>query len=273
MGERFRASCELLRAFFELERRVRVTLAASANRSLSGRSARETLREMFVIARLVAQRIKCIYYILHSKREDGLRFISVRWSKGAGPRRGGEYIPRCSLPLRRNVLLSRFESAAQIACRRGETPGFFHLYIARGDRGPWSGAPFARQRLEYLRRPRQLPRSSPKAWRQRSSWPSFTASATDLRGRGVTIHLYDRLDRPVRHQTASSRPASAMPAARHERAQRRPDESPSPSSAIRDQSWRFPRRGSISPGCSGRSGCLRLREQPLRLNPTATSAQ
>jgi 2-oxoisovalerate dehydrogenase E1 component len=27
------------------------------------------------------------------------------------------------------VLLRRFESAAQIACRKGETPGFFHLYI------------------------------------------------------------------------------------------------------------------------------------------------
>ena len=29
----------------------------------------------------------------------------------------------------RMVLLRRFESAAQIACRRGETPGFLHLYI------------------------------------------------------------------------------------------------------------------------------------------------
>ena len=27
------------------------------------------------------------------------------------------------------VLLRRFESAAQIACRKGETPGFLHLYI------------------------------------------------------------------------------------------------------------------------------------------------
>ena len=27
------------------------------------------------------------------------------------------------------VLLRRFESAAQVACRRGETPGFLHLYI------------------------------------------------------------------------------------------------------------------------------------------------
>ena len=29
----------------------------------------------------------------------------------------------------RMVLLRRFESAAQVACRKGETPGFFHLYI------------------------------------------------------------------------------------------------------------------------------------------------
>ena len=27
------------------------------------------------------------------------------------------------------VLLRRFESAAQVACRKGETPGFLHLYI------------------------------------------------------------------------------------------------------------------------------------------------
>ena len=27
------------------------------------------------------------------------------------------------------VLLRRFESGAQIACRKGETPGFLHLYI------------------------------------------------------------------------------------------------------------------------------------------------
>jgi 2-oxoisovalerate dehydrogenase E1 component len=27
------------------------------------------------------------------------------------------------------VLLRRFETAAQIACRKGETPGFLHLYI------------------------------------------------------------------------------------------------------------------------------------------------
>src|SRR3954467_10312555 len=29
----------------------------------------------------------------------------------------------------RMVLLRRFETAAQIACRKGETPGFLHLYI------------------------------------------------------------------------------------------------------------------------------------------------
>src|SRR4029078_1070222 len=31
------------------------------------------------------------------------------------------------------VLLRRFETAAQIACRKGETPGFLHLYI--GEKG------------------------------------------------------------------------------------------------------------------------------------------
>ena len=29
----------------------------------------------------------------------------------------------------RMVLLRRFERVAQIACRKGETPGFLHLYI------------------------------------------------------------------------------------------------------------------------------------------------
>ncbi|MEJ0097752.1 MAG: thiamine pyrophosphate-dependent enzyme [Bauldia sp.] len=32
---------------------------------------------------------------------------------------------------RRMVLLRRFETAAQIACRKGETPGFLHLYIGQ----------------------------------------------------------------------------------------------------------------------------------------------
>jgi 2-oxoisovalerate dehydrogenase E1 component len=45
--------------------------------------------------------------------------------------------PRPNLPdqstllwlFERMVLLRRFETAAQISCRNGETPGFLHLYI------------------------------------------------------------------------------------------------------------------------------------------------
>jgi 2-oxoisovalerate dehydrogenase E1 component len=31
----------------------------------------------------------------------------------------------------RMILLRRFETIAQIACRKGETPGFLHLYIGQ----------------------------------------------------------------------------------------------------------------------------------------------
>ncbi len=37
------------------------------------------------------------------------------------------------------VLLRRFEQAAQIACRTGETPGFLHLYI--GEEAPICARP------------------------------------------------------------------------------------------------------------------------------------
>ena len=49
-------------------------------------------------------------------------------------RTAGE-LPRIAPPahpapaVRAMVLLRRFESVAQVACRKGETPGFLHLYI------------------------------------------------------------------------------------------------------------------------------------------------
>ena len=52
--------------------------------------------------------------------------------RGHAQRAGGSNLPDDKVLLglfEQMVLLRRFESVAQVACRRGETPGFLHLYI------------------------------------------------------------------------------------------------------------------------------------------------
>ena len=90
------------------------------------------------------------------------------------------------------VLLRRFESVAQIACRKGETPGFLHLYI--GEEATGVGV------CAHLRRPTGSPRPIaatamrwPRAPIPAASWPSSSARRDGIcGGRGGTMHLYDR---------------------------------------------------------------------------------
>ena len=63
------------------------------------------------------------------ERASDARAEDERQRQGACPHAAAS--PRADL-LRlyeQMVLLRRFELAAQIACRKGETPGFLHLYI------------------------------------------------------------------------------------------------------------------------------------------------
>jgi hypothetical protein len=63
------------------------------------------------------------------------------------------------------LLLRRFELAAQVACRKGETPGFLHLYIGQEASGV---GVCAHLRIRRLRRSvgtylRAVPQDAPRA--------------------------------------------------------------------------------------------------------------
>ena len=117
----------------------------------------------------------------------------------------------------RMVLLRRFESVAQIACRKGETPGFLHLYI--GEEATGVGV------CAHLR---------PTDWvtsTHRGHGHALAKGADPGRvmaelfgkadgicgGRGGTMHLYDRSVGPVRHQRHRRRRHRARGRHRHER--------------------------------------------------------
>ena len=55
------------------------------------------------------------------------------------------------------VLLRRFESVAQVACRKGETPGFLHLYIGEEATAVGVCAHLAPDRLDHLHPSRPRP--------------------------------------------------------------------------------------------------------------------
>ena len=103
------------------------------------------------------------------------------------------------------VLLRKFELAAQVACRKGETPGFLHLYI--GEEATAVGV------CAHLR---------PTDWitSTHRGHGHALAKGMDPRvlmaelygkhdgccgGRGGTMHLYDSGDRPVRHERPGRR--------------------------------------------------------------------
>ena len=104
----------------------------------------------------------------------------------------------------RMVLLRRFESIAQIACRKGETPGFLHLYI--GEEATGVGV------CAHLR---------PTDWvtsTHRGHGHALAKGANPGRvmaelfgkvdgicgGRGGTMHLYDRLTQPQAKATSTA---------------------------------------------------------------------
>ena len=66
--------------------------------------------------------------------QNMIRWEMVRPSRSAAPGNGSRATRNLDVPLllhlyEQMLLLRRFESVAQIACRKGETPGFLHLYI------------------------------------------------------------------------------------------------------------------------------------------------
>ena len=91
------------------------------------------------------------------------------------------------------VLLRRFESAAQIACRKGETPGFLHLYI--GEEATAVGVCAHLRPTDWITSTHRghghalakgviAKRADGGAFRQ--------APTACCGGRGGTMHLYDR---------------------------------------------------------------------------------
>ena len=98
------------------------------------------------------------------------------------------------------VLLRRFETAAQVACRKGETPGFLHLYI--GEEATAVGVCAHLRRTDWITSTHRghghaLAKGMEPA---PCSWPSSSASRRLLRRpRRHHASLRPR-DRPVRHQ-------------------------------------------------------------------------
>lgn len=90
------------------------------------------------------------------------------------------------------VLLRRFETAAQIACRKGETPGFLHLYI--GEEAVASGVCAHLRQTDWVT---STHRGHGHALAKGAAPRRVMAELFGKRdglcgGRGGTMHLYDR---------------------------------------------------------------------------------
>ena len=90
------------------------------------------------------------------------------------------------------VLLRRFETAAQIACRKGETPGFLHLYI--GEEATAVGVCAHLRATDWIT---STHRGHGHALAKGVSPRALMAELFGRRdgccgGRGGTMHLYDR---------------------------------------------------------------------------------
>ena len=90
------------------------------------------------------------------------------------------------------VLLRRFESAAQVACRKGETPGFLHLYI--GEEATAVGVCAHLRPTDWIT---STHRGHGHALAKGVSPRALMAELFGKRdgccgGRGGTMHLYDR---------------------------------------------------------------------------------
>ena len=72
-------------------------------------------------------------------------------------------------------LIRRFEPAAQVACRKGEMPGFIHLYVGEEADGGRRLRASARRRLDDQHPSRPRPRAGQGRGARRRCWPSCTA--------------------------------------------------------------------------------------------------
>src|SRR5438105_4830324 len=92
----------------------------------------------------------------------------------------------------RMVLLRRFESAAQIACRKGETPGFLHLYI--GEEAVAVGVCSHLKPADWITSThRGHGHALAKGMAPKTLMAElFGKAAGCCGGRGGTMHLYDR---------------------------------------------------------------------------------
>ena len=90
------------------------------------------------------------------------------------------------------VLLRRFESVAQLACRRGETPGFLHLYI--GEEATGVGVCAHLRRTDWVTSThRGHGHALAKGADPRRVMAELFGKADGIcGGRGGTMHLYDR---------------------------------------------------------------------------------
>src|SRR5881227_1136818 len=90
------------------------------------------------------------------------------------------------------VLLRRFEAAAQIACRKGETPGFLHLYI--GEEAVATGICAHLRRSDWITSThRGHGHALAKGVKPRELMAElYGRSGGSVGGRGGTMHIYDR---------------------------------------------------------------------------------
>jgi 2-oxoisovalerate dehydrogenase E1 component len=90
------------------------------------------------------------------------------------------------------VLLRRFETAAQIACRKGETPGFLHLYI--GEEATAVGVCSHLRRTDWITSThRGHGHALAKGMSPKTLMAELFGKADGCcGGRGGTMHLYDR---------------------------------------------------------------------------------
>jgi 2-oxoisovalerate dehydrogenase E1 component len=93
---------------------------------------------------------------------------------------------------RQMVLLRRFESVAQIACRKGETPGFLHLYI--GEEAVASGVCAHLRHTDWVTSThRGHGHALAKGSEPRRVMAELFGKADGIcGGRGGTMHLYDK---------------------------------------------------------------------------------
>ena len=90
------------------------------------------------------------------------------------------------------VLLRRFESAAQLACRRGETPGFLHLYV--GEEATGVGVCAHLRRTDWITSThRGHGHALAKGGEPKRIMAELFGKVDGIcGGRGGTMHLYDR---------------------------------------------------------------------------------